>query len=152
MSKFLKLKNDFSNFSEIVESYDEELSTLEGHVDVNGITLQEANVRMPISYLKYAMILQELKSIERDVESKVSVQVGKCWQHYRDNSNIDYGTRDLDKITSSDEKVIMKKRFLNIVKELVGQYEVAVKSLEHLGYKLKNLTDARIAEVHKFVI
>ncbi len=152
MSHFLNLKDDFSNFDKLIKVYDAKLNEAELHINPAGKSLHEANSEMPPSYSLYAGLLCELKALEKYVEVQYKRQRGLCWELYKKDSDIDYSSTDLNHIVDADTRVVTKMKFLIITQELVGQYSVVVKALEHLGYKLKNMTDARIAEVHQFVI
>jgi len=152
MSYFLDLKDDFSNFDALITHYDDQLANVEQDLDPSNKSLHDANKAHPVSYQQYAGLRSELKALERYVDMLYTRQKGLARKRLMETSNIAYGARDLDVIVAADDRVIATQKFLIITQELLGQYDVVVKAFEHLGYKLKNITDARIAEVHQFVI
>lgn len=152
MSSFLQVKDDLSNLADVIDKYDDLLSLAEEQLNPSNKTLEEANRQMPISYMFFAQHLQELKSLERFVDATLQQRKGKLWKLYKENSNMDLNTRDLEHYVTADDSYIKYRKFSIIVQELVGQYEIVVKAFEHLGYKLKDITAARIAEVHRYVL
>ena len=152
MSEFLKLEDDFSNLNDVLLKYDDLLDCVEEKLIPTGKTLQEANKQMPLDYYLYAKNLQELKSIERFISTILQKKKGEVWAKHKSDQNLDLNTRDLEQYSTSSKTYIQNKTFLLIVQELVGQYEIVVKSFEHLGYKLKDITAAKIAEVNAWVI
>lgn len=152
MSTFLNIKPNFSNFTDIIDLYDEALSEAADELNPANKELGEANKAMPVSYAKFASKLQELKAVERFVETTVKKIKGDIWRELKEDSELDLNTRDLEYYSESTKKYVTHKKFLNIIQELVGQYEVVVKAFEHLGFKLKDITAARIAEVHRYIL
>lgn len=152
MSAFLELNKDFSNFMEYYVKYDDIIAEAESALKLEGKTLEEANKELPALYLHYAQTLQELKSIERFIDARLQAARGESWEKNKRGCDIDLNSRDLEHWVNADKEVMKRKKFLILTQELVGQCDAVVKAIEHMSFKLKDITAARIAEVNQYVL
>lgn len=152
MSTFLNLTKDFSNLDEILQKYDSLLDDVEEKLNPVGKTLKEANSNVSLDYVFFARKLQELKSIEKRADNILQQKKAESWTSIKNNHNLDLNTRDIEVMCKNTPAYQTYSTFLILIQEMVGQYEVVVKAFEHLSYKLKDITAARIAECQEYVI
>ena len=138
--------------NEYLVKYDDILAGVEEKLNPAGKTLREANSAVPGDYFFFAQCLQELKSMERFADGILQQKKAQSWASIKENSNIEHNTRDIEVMCKNTPAYQTYSQYLILIQEMVGQYEVVVKAFEHLSYKLKDITAARIAEVQEYII
>lgn len=141
-----------SNIPDIIDEYDQLLSTVQDDLVLKGKTLQDANREQATLYATYAKKLQEVKTLWRWLDTHVDSVKGRRWAVLKESNNIALSSTDLNHYIAADTEYVQQKNLLIIVQELMGQYEVVVKAFEQRGYQLRNLTEMCIHEVNRFEI
>lgn len=90
--------------------------------------------------------------MEKYAQQTLEQKKAEAWRRLKENANIDYNTRDLEIMSKNTPAYQTFSQCLILIQEMVGQYEVVVSAFEHLSYKLKDITAARIAECQEYVI
>lgn len=152
VSTFLNLKPDFSNLNDYLKKYDELLDLVEDKLNPVGKSLKDANSAVSLDYVFYARCLQELKSMEKYADNILQQKKAASWTSIKENSNLDLNTRDIEVMCKNTPAYQTYSTYLILIQEMVGQYEVVVKAFEHLSYKLKDITAARIHECQEYII
>jgi hypothetical protein len=152
MSISYKIKPDFSNLVTILDEYDEILTLAEGDLTLVGKTLHDANRDQPIHVRYYSSKLVEIKSLQKHIDARANVIRGTLWGKFKENHSISLGTRDIDQYIAKEPSYSDVMEIIVLVSETVQQFEVLVEAFKSRGFALRNITNARIAEVQEFIL
>lgn len=152
MSIIFDLNPDLSNLPKIVKQFDMMMEDSKTNLTIQGKTLEQANREQPSWYCYYNQQLQDIKSLERVIENKITQKRGELWRKYREVHTISLSSTDIGHYIDSDPEFYNFHTYLTIVVELVGNMSAIVKAFEQRGYTLRNLTEMYVHEVQNALI
>lgn len=152
MNLTLRIKPDLSNLVEILDEYDQVFDKAEQDLEIAGKTLHDANKDQPNHMSFYGSKLVELKALQKFVDMHANSIRGTLWSEYKEKYSITLGTKDIDQYCNKEEKFININQLVILVHESVGHFEALLEAFRARGFALRNITEARIAEVSEFVL
>lgn len=151
MSKIDALKKDFSRLPDVLEEYDEYLEKARVMLPIAGKTLDTAQKEQCGGYAFFDERRAELKTLVKFMTAQVDKVRGELTRKYMSGSR-DMGERIIAKYIDSEPSYLSMYELLLEVEEVYDKYNAVVEAFTKRGYALKDLTAARIAEIHNVTI
>lgn len=151
MSKIDLLKKDFSILPDILAEYDEALEQARELLPIAGKTLNTAQKEQCGGYAFFDERRAELKTLVKFMSAQVDKVRGELTRKYMGSSR-DMGERLIAKYIDSEQAYLSMHELLLEVEEIYEKYTAVVDAFTKRGYALKDLTAARIAEIHNIPI
>lgn len=152
MSVIFDLADDMSNLPQIIMKYDEALIGVEKNLNLEGKSLERANLEHASWQSYYDERRIELYSIMKQAEDYVSRVKGEFWVNYTERFSIDLSARDKDMYINKEPTYLNAKRLYNIVVEMYKKYEAVVDAFRSRGFSLRNITNVRVAALEDTVL
>lgn len=147
MSVIFDLNKDLSNLVEILDRYDRAIEDLESELKLKGKQLAQANSENPSLLAYYDERKAELKSLSEFVSMTVDRVKGELWRKYTENHSRDLSPRDKEMYIKSEPEYLKHYQLLLCVQEMYNRFDAAVEAFINRGFSLRNITNARVAQV-----
>lgn len=151
MSRIDALKRDFSTLPDILAEYDDALENARLLLPIAGKTLDLAQKEQCGGYAFFDERRAELKTLVKFMNAQVDKVRGELTRKYMGASR-DMGERIIAKYIDSEPTYLSMYELLLEVEEVYDKYNAVVEAFTKRGYALKDLTAARIAEIHNITI
>ena len=151
MSRIDALKRDFSTLPDILAEYDDNLENARALLPIAGKTLDTAQKEQCGGYAFFDERRAELKTLVKFMNAQVDKVRGELTRKYMGASR-DMGERIIAKYIDSEPTYLSMYELLLEVEEVYDKYNAVVEAFTKRGYALKDLTAARIAEIHNIPI
>lgn len=151
MSRIDAIKRDFSTLPDLIEEYDGYLENAREMLPIAGKTLNTAQVEQCGGYAFFDERRAELKTLVKYMTAQVDKVRGELTRKYMGGSR-DMGERLIAKYIDSEPAYLSMYELLLEVEEVYDKYNAVVEAFTKRGYALKDLTAARIAEIHNITI
>ena len=152
MSILLKIKDDDSNFFEILDSYERSYAGFEDNLAITGKSLEKANIEHASWMSYYDERRVELNSLVKHYETKIQTIRGNMWVSYTETFSIALGSRDKDMYINKEPKYLAAKELLLIVEEVAKKFESVVEMFKQRGFALRNITNVRVAALEDVIL
>lgn len=152
MSIIFEIKPDLSNLIDILDRYEKAIEDLHEEVKLKGKPLSQANAENPSLMAYYDERRTELKSLVAFMEMRVEKIKGERWVKYTEGHPHALSTRDKDVYIKAEPEYLKCYQLLLCVQEMYSRYNVAVDAFIARGFSLRNITNARVAQVDSGLI
>lgn len=152
MSVIFEIKPDLSNLIDFLDRYDMAIKDLEEELKLKGKQLAAANSENPSMLAYYDERKTELKSLVQFMEMRVDKIRGELWRKYTESHSRDLGPKDKEMYIKSEPEYLKSYQLLICVQEMYSRYNVAVDAFIARGFSLRNITNARVAQVDSGLI
>lgn len=147
-NKSTETKDKYKNLAKILGDYMNDLSEAEENLKIEGKSLEKANRENASWKFYYRQRLVELSTLTKYFEREIDRVRGKLFRSYSPpNFNIDLSDRAKDKYIDNEQAYLDINELFLEVKEIRDSYEAIVDAFTDRGYALKNITQARIAQL-----
>lgn len=147
MSVIFDVKPDLTNLVEILDRYETAIQELKGELQLKGKQLALANSENPSYLAYYDERKTELKSIMQFVEMKMDEVRGGIWKRLTEVHSRELTHRDKEVYLKAEPEYLKLYQLFLCVQEMYNRYCVAVEAFIARGFSLRNITNARVAQV-----
>lgn len=152
-SKSPDIKEKYKNLATILGDYSNELSDAEENLKIEGKSLEKANRENASWKYYYKQRLVELTTLTKFFEREVDRVRGKLFKGFSfPNNNLDLSDRAKDKYIDQEQAYLDIHEIYLEVKETRDDFESIVEAFTDRGYALKNITEARIAQLEDVLL
>jgi hypothetical protein len=120
--------------------------------ELKGKKLEELVQDQAYNLVNYDQCLQECKTIENFMTSKLEVTEAELHKHYLENTQRALGARDLAMYIKGDPKFSEVNQVVMEVAHIRRQLEAIVEALKSLGWSLSNIVKLRIEQLDHTVL
>lgn len=147
------LKNEpLAKIAKRLETYEIVIQSSAPVFELSGRKLEDLCKQHPQDLSMYNLLLQECKTIEQYVETKVEEVEGQAYRRYIESNARALGATELKQYVKSDPSYVEAKTVLVEVNHVKRQLEAIVNALESMGWTLSNITKLRIAEMDHVIL
>lgn len=136
--------------STIPAFYQEYKSILEQagqNLHIEGKTLEFAN-REQSSWISYYYQRKvEVEYIVKRLDTRVDATRGEIYRKYKERHSRELGEREINRYIDADPEYIKIKELYLMVWELWEKYKAVCDAFTQRGFSLRNITEARIAQM-----
>lgn len=151
MSIIFEIKSDLSNLIDILDRYETAIEDLDEELKLKGKPLSAANSENPSLLAYYDERRNELKTLVQFMEMRCEKIKGERWMKYMEMPR-ELSARDKDVYIKAEPEYLKCYQLFLCVQEMYGQYNVAVDAFIARGFSLRNITNARVAQVDSGLI
>jgi hypothetical protein len=149
MSIIDKLGNNFSKLPQLITQYEDDLSDFAEKLSISGKTLEQALKEQATWAAYYGERAAELGIIIKYIDMQTKRIRGSLFVKYTENYSRQLGERVVDKyIDREDDFVDMHVLSLE-VQELAEKYKSVLDAFNRRGFALRDITAAKINDIHK---
>lgn len=152
MSIIFEVKDDNSNLPDIIAQYDDMLKDYRDDLEIEGKTLQKANLEQASMLAYYDERRIELYTLQKHYENKLNEVKGKLWVGYTENFSISLAATDKTQYIMREERYLEYCQYILIVSELHKKFESIVEAFKSRGFALRNITNARVAAIEDQIL
>ncbi|KKM76542.1 hypothetical protein LCGC14_1379120 [marine sediment metagenome] len=142
----------FERLPQVLETYQNDLDSVEANLTLKSKKLEHANVEQPAWLSYYDERRIELRTLVKYLETKVAAKRGKLWIHFTEVYTHELGPRDKDQYINADEKYVEIHELFLEVEELYKKYDSVVEAFKARGFALRNITEIRVHSLEDAVI
>lgn len=148
--KETQLKINTGRMLQVIDQYQQEIEApvLTPRLQLKGKMLKEAIAEHPGWVVYYDQRRAELKQYVNQVEGELERISGIFYSRYNEQHSRDLGDRAIGQYIKREPDYNKALNLLNEVKGLYDQYTAVCGAFESRGFQLRDLTNARIADVH----
>lgn len=151
-SKATDTKQRYKNLPQILGDYINDLATAEADLKIEGKSLEKANRENASLKYYYKQRLVELNTLTKYFEQEIDRVRGKLFKSLTEGSNRELSDRAKDKYIDNEQAFLDINEIYLEVKELRDDFEAIVDAFTDRGYALKNITEARIAQLEDVLL
>lgn len=148
MSRIGELGDGFVNLPGLIDEYDQQLEKARTIIPVAGKTLEQAQKEQCSWYVYFDERRVELKALVKYMTAQVEQTRGKLTRQYVERSSRDLGERLITKYIDAEPDYLRAYELLLEVEELYEKYEAVTEAFNKRGFALRDITAARVADVH----
>lgn len=152
MSRIQDLGKNNTNLPNLIHEYDNEIKEAEDRLRIRGKLLEVAQQEQCAWPLFYEVRKTELKSLVKYFQAEVARVRGTHVRRYTENYSRQLGDRAMNGYIDAEESYLQMNQLLLEVEELYDQYVSICEAFTKRGFALRDLTSAKIAEIHKLPI
>ncbi len=115
--------------------------------EIKGRSLQEVCAEHPSNLMMYDVMLQECRTIEETVKSKIEELESTITQRYQANSQVQLKVTELRVYVRGDAQLNRAIEILLEVQHIKRQLDAVVEALRSLGWSLNNIVKLRVAQL-----
>lgn len=143
----MKLAKNLSNFYTILESYESDLLECKDNIAIRGKTLETALKEQPAWSAYYGERAAELSTLVKYMDVQVNRVRAQHTVRYKENYNPALSERLMDKYIDKEQDYLDMYEMYLEVKELHEKYIQVLEAFNRRGFALRDITQARIAEI-----
>lgn len=151
--KSTEIKERFKNLGTVLGVYLTELEEAEANLKLEGKSLEKANRENPSWMYYYAQRFVELNTLTKFFEREVERVRGKLFRGFSPPLfNVVLSDRAKDKYIDNEQAYLDIQEIYLEVKEVRDLYESLIEAFRNRGYALKNITEARVAQIEDVLL
>ncbi len=152
MSIIAILGKNLSNLPSLLNQYEDDLAGYPEGLNLKGKTLDTALKEQATWSAYYGERAVELGIIHKYIDAQVArIRANKTVQ-YNENYNPSLAATMIDKYINKEEDYLSMHEVYLEVEELLGKYKTVLEAFKTRGYALRNITEARIAELSQVTL
>lgn len=136
----------------LIEKYERLLEESLGDVVIAGKTLEVANREQPTLFYKYGSVHAESESVVKLIDMRAEYTRSRVFKRIKDNSDRAMADRTIDKYVESEQEVMDLISIGIEIRNLRDKLAAVVQALTARGYALRNITEARVNQLHSAVL
>lgn len=148
MSRIQDLGNKLANLPTVIAEYEEAFIDVKTHLKLTGKTLEQAQKEQGSWTIYYSSRRAELKTLLKYLDDLVSATRGNVTKRYVENYSRSVGERVLATFVDADPEYLKMRELYLEVEDLYNRYDAAVDAFERRGYTIRDITNARINNLH----
>ena len=148
MSIIDKLGENLCNLPKVIAEFEDAFVAVEKNLTIKGKTLNAAQVEQTAYPFYYAALRAELKTLVNILDMRVSKVRGQLVKKYKENYSRDLGERQLNSYVDQEEPYLQARELYLECEELLEKYSAAVDAFTKRGFALRDLTEARVNDIH----
>lgn len=148
MSRIGDLGKEMSNLPSLLAGYDEQLDQARLVIPVKGKTLETAQREQCSWFVYFDERRVELKTLVKYMTAHVAKVRGALTRKYNEVPSKALGERLIKNYIDHDIEYLKAYELLLEVEELFEKYESITDAFTKRGFALRDITSARISEVH----
>lgn len=153
MSIVSDVSTDISLVAKKLLEYDEYLSEkAEDCFDMDGKTLESVAKSYSKNLYQFSMKLQDLKSIEDLVKTRLNQVESAKWKFYNEKYSRQLSTRDIQAYIQGEKEYVEMYEVLLEVAHIKKQFEAVVESLKAMNWMISNITKLRIEQMQTEIL
>lgn len=153
MSRIADLGVKNSNLPSLLEAYDAELGdALAARLSIRGKNLDEAFKEQCSWPIYYDVRKAELKTLVKYLTAQVDKVRGQLAKRYTENYSRQLGERVMNSYIDQEEDYIRAHELQLEVEELYEQYACVADAFKTRSFALRDLTAAKIEQIHNLPI
>jgi hypothetical protein len=152
MSRIHLLNNTFSNLSEVLQPYEDDIQAVEDRIRVRGKTQGRANEEQAAWIAYYDERRAEVKALVKFIQLRVDATRGRLFRQYTENSSRELTERGKEKYIDHDPEYIAINEILIEVEEVLDKLTSIVDAFRTRGFALRNLTELTVHQITDAVI
>lgn len=151
MSRVGDLGINYANVPNLIAEYEDVLSTAATILPVKGKTL-DAALKEQTSVVFFDERRAEVKTLVKFLNIQVSKVRGGLVRRINESNAKALGERMINSYIDADDTYISTHELLLEVEELYEKYTAVVEAFTKRGFALRDITAARIADVHNSIL
>jgi hypothetical protein len=148
----LKKASTLDAIAKRLEVYEILIAESKAIFELKGKKLEELIQDQAYNLVGYDQLLQECKTIENFMTSKLEQTEATLHKHYVENSQRALGARDLTMYIKGDQQFSDVNQVVMEVAHIRRQLEAIVEAIKSLGWGLNNITKLRIEQLDHTVL
>lgn len=130
-----------------IDLYTQLIQAAEPLFNLDGKSLEDACKNHAQDLMFYDLMLQECKSIEDTVRSRIEVIEAELYRKYLETGSRALNSREIPQYIKGDQRYTDAYAILLEVVHVKRQLEAIVEALKSLGWSLNNIVKLRIAQL-----
>lgn len=151
MSQIDKLGISFANLPTLIAEYETSLEEAERILPVKGKTL-DAALKEQTAVVFFDQRRAEVKSLVKYMEVQVAKVRGGLVRRLNESHAKALGERMINSYIDNEDSYVQMHELLLEVEELYEKYTAVVEAFNKRGFALRDITQARIADVHDSIL
>jgi hypothetical protein len=148
----LKKASTLEAIAKRLEVYEQLIEASKPIFELKGKRLEEMVREQAYNLVGYDQLLQECKTIENFMTTKLEVTEATLHKHYLENSQRALGARDLAMYIKGDPQFSDVNQVVMEVAHIRRQLEAIVEALKSLGWSLSHIVKLRVASLEQTVL
>lgn len=148
----LKKNSTLDAIAKRLEVYEVLIEESKPIFELKGKRLEELIKEQAYNLVGYDQLLQECKTIENFMGSKLETTEAHLHKHYLENSQRALGARDLAMYIKGDPQFSDVNQVVMEVAHIRRQLEAIVEALKSLGWSLNNIVKLRVEQLDHTVL
>ena len=148
----LKRSSTLEAIAKRLEVYELLIEASKPIFELKGKRLEEMIKDQAFNLVNYDQLLQECKTIEGFMVSKLETTEATLHKHYLENSQRALGARDLAMYIKGDPQFSDVNQVVMEVAHIRRQLEAIVEALQSLGWSLSHIVKLRVASLEQTVL
>jgi hypothetical protein len=140
-------RNGFAQVSERLHIYEQMITEAAPIFDLKGKSLEQINREHAQNLMIYGVMLEESKSVEDFLKSKMEETEAKLYRKYVESSARALSATDLKMYVRGDDEYVEANQSLLDVAYVRKQLEAIVEALRTMGWSLSNIVKMRVAQL-----
>jgi len=132
--------------------YEQLIDAAEPCFELNNKKLEDAVKIHSKDLMFYDLMLQECKTIEETIKTKVEEIESSCYKRISEGNKKALGTTEIKQYIKSEPKYVSAMEILLEVQHTKRRLESIVEALKSLGWSLSNIVKLRIAQLEKTIL
>ncbi len=152
MSVILALGKQLENLPDLLEQYEGDLTGYKDSLTVRGKTLETALKEQATWSAYYGERAVELGIILKYVDAQVAKVRAVSTVQYNENYSHQLAAGMIDKYINREDGYLTINEVSLEVEEVLGKYKMVIEAFKTRGYALRNITEAKINEIHQVTL
>lgn len=152
MSKVANLGENNQNLPDLISAYDAELQLAAERLRIQGKTLEIAQREQCSWPVWYEVRRVELKTLVKHFTAEVARVRGTLTKRYNENYSRQLGDRMMNSYIDAEAAYLSMNSLLLEVEELYEHYSAVCEAFTRRGFALRDLTTARVNQLHQLPI
>lgn len=145
-------RSDLSAVAEAVEHYETELVALHASLNVEGVRLVRAAQRLPGWHAYRSAQLDEIESIIKLLEQRVSVETQAHRKRFLEGYAKTLNTSTAEKYAEAEPSVVDLVALRIEVEHLAGKFAAGVKAMEAMRYTLRTIAEVQMKQMEDMIV
>lgn len=152
MSRIADLGDKYCNLPDLLDKYNDEIDQIEDRLRIKGKLLEVAQQEQCAWPMFYEVRRVELKTLVKYFEGQVALVRGQLVRRYTENYSRALGDRILNNYIDAEEPYIKIRELFLEVEELYEKYSAVADAFTKRGFALRDLTTAKVNQLHQLPI
>lgn len=152
MSRIPDLGDKFTNLPQLLDEYEKEVDLVEDRLRIKGKLMEEAQREQCSWPIFYEARRVELKTLVKYFDDQVSKIRGAAVRRYTEEYSRQLGERVMNGYIDADPSYLKMRELFLEVEELYEKYVAIGDAFTKRGFALRDLTTAKVNQLHQLPI